>query len=216
MTHNKRQTRLSAKDRRERNRQEIVDCILEAALEDMRAEGVSALSLHRVAQRVGMRVQSLYNYFDQKMAIYETLFARGMRQFRVESLKIMEQHGLTPKGLEAGLNYILTFAVENPVLFQLIFERPVPGFVPSEEGLSEIDQLITAARASFQEAIDNGHINPRLSAVQAHSLFVAIAHGITSLHMANEPHLPPGEGRFGSLVPLAVEALQFIFERDTS
>ena len=29
-------------------------------------------------------------------------------------------------------------------------------------------------------------------------------HGLTALHMANEPHLPLGQGRFGVLIPAAV------------
>ncbi len=33
-------------------------------------------------------------------------------------------------------------------------------------------------------------------------------HGITAQHMANEPELPVGEGRFGSLLPAALDLLK--------
>jgi hypothetical protein len=42
----------------------------------------------------------------------------------------------------------------------------------------------------------------------AFDLSIALMHGLTALHMANEPHLPVGEGRFGSLIPDA--AIMFI------
>ena len=32
-------------------------------------------------------------------------------------------------------------------------------------------------------------------------------HGLTSQHMANEPHLPVGSGRYGGLIPVAAEVL---------
>jgi hypothetical protein len=36
---------------------------------------------------------------------------------------------------------------------------------------------------------------------------IAIMHGITALHLANEPHLPVGQGRFGSLIPVVMSVL---------
>ena len=44
----------------------------------------------------------------------------------------------TPPGIsgwdrfEHALEAYMGFAVENPELYQIMFERPVPGFVPSE------------------------------------------------------------------------------------
>jgi len=35
-----------------------------------------------------------------------------------------------------------------------------------------------------------------------------MAHGITALHFANEPQLPIGEGRFGSLIPTLLKILE--------
>ncbi|MEU0837731.1 helix-turn-helix domain-containing protein, partial [Streptomyces sp. NPDC005969] len=67
-------------DRRLRRRNETVQEILDVAVEVMAEEGVAALSLAEVARRVGMRPPSLYQYFPSKMAVYDALFERGMRQ----------------------------------------------------------------------------------------------------------------------------------------
>jgi hypothetical protein len=36
----------------------------------------------------------------------------------------------------------------------------------------------------------------------------AIMHGLTAQHLANEPDLPIGQGRFGSLIPVVVSILE--------
>ncbi len=60
---------LSPRERRQRNREEMVAAILDAARAVMREEGVAALNLHEVARRVGLRTPSLYEYFPGKMAL---------------------------------------------------------------------------------------------------------------------------------------------------
>ena len=54
------------------------------------------------------------------------------------------------------------------------------------------------------EAIAAGQISPGGPVSQARDLVIAMAHGLTAQHMANEPHLPIGAGRYGGLIPAAV------------
>ena len=63
-------------ERREATRAEI----LEAAGELIREHGVAGLSLRDLGQKVGMRAQSLYSYFESKEAIYYALFGQGCRE----------------------------------------------------------------------------------------------------------------------------------------
>jgi hypothetical protein len=96
----------------------------------------------------------------------------------------------------------MAFALENPELYQLCFERPVPGFVPSPASL-EISfgvlrrAYVTAGRWREMTQSD-------LSDQQMADLVLAVMHGLTALHMANEPNLPVGQGRFGGLISAAV------------
>src|SRR5260221_4315228 len=69
---------LSPQERRQRNREEMKNAILEAARQVMREEGVVALNLQEVARRVGVRAPSLYEYFPGKMALYVALFRMGV------------------------------------------------------------------------------------------------------------------------------------------
>lgn len=204
---------LSPAERRERNRRETVDAILAVSRDIMRERGVAALNLQEVARRVGMSAPSLYNYFPNMMAIYQEVFARGMRRYRQGAERLAEELGPTAEAYGAILRYYMEFAEENPELFHLLFERPVPGFVPSEAGLEEIGRLIEFSSSLMEEQQAAGVIHPSIPMEHARDLLVATMHGLTSLKMANEPEAPVGEGRFGSLIPLAARALALLYEQ---
>ena len=102
----------------------------------------------------------------------------------------------------------MAFAQDHPDLYELVFGRPVPGFVPSEASMEESRELLASARRAFAEAVDAGAIRPGLPPDQALDLFIAMMHGLASQHRANEPHLPVGSGRFGGLIGPAMALFQ--------
>ncbi len=207
---------LTPKERRQRNHDEMTAIILNAAREVMREQGVAALNLQEVARRIGMRAPSLYNYFPNKVAIYEALFVMGMRMYRERFERALTQYGMTWEGLQRIMEGYLAFALENPELYQLLFERPVPGFVPSPEGLDEAAQLLEISRRAANEAIASGTLQSPVSAEATMNLFIALMHGFTAQHLANEPYLPLGSGRFGSLIPLIIELLRKAWGQDNN
>lgn len=90
----------------------------------------------------------------------------------------------------------------------MVFERRVPGFVPAEESLAASFKNLQAARNALVQALDAGGLDTDLPLEAASDLTLAMAHGLTALHMANELHLPLGEGRFGSLTREAAVLFQ--------
>lgn len=200
-------TVLTPEERRQRNHDETAAHILQAAREVMREQGVADLNLQAIARRVGMRAPSLYNYYNGKVAIYEALFVLGMRMYRERLERMLAEYGANRAGIEQLLTGYLEFALENPELFQLCFERPVPGFTPSEEGLAESARLLDIAHRITTEAIAAGALPDTYPVATTMNLLIAIMHGYTAQHLANEPHLPAGEGRFGSLIPTIMDLL---------
>lgn len=182
--------------------------ILDAARDVMRENGVAALTLHEVARRVGMKTPSLYTYFDSKHALYDALFAQGMALYTAAMRDLIDRADSFEAAVEAGLAAYLRFADDNPDLYPLLFERPVPGFVPSPASMRNISDLLDDATNRFQAAIDAGTIHTGLSARQTTDLYLALVHGLTAMKRANEPDAPAGEGRFGSLVPAAAGLLR--------
>ena len=166
----------------------------------MRERGVADLSLREVARRVSMQAPSLYEYFPSKAALYDALFLAGFRLFRARMVQAREQSDAFWEQMEASFEAYMGFAREHPDLYQLIFEHPVPGFVPSEETMAESRALLDQVTASIAEAIERGEITPGLSAAQTRDLMIAMQHGLTSQHLANDADAPPGGGRYGALI----------------
>ncbi|UCG23720.1 MAG: TetR/AcrR family transcriptional regulator [Chloroflexota bacterium] len=206
-------TLLTPAQRRERNRQEMTDGILQVSRDIMREQGAAALNLNEVARRVGVKTPSLYGYFPNKMAIYDALFRKGMELF-VE--KITHPEGISGwERFKYAAEAYMSFAVENPELYQILFERPVPGFQPSEESMTFSLASLNRARADMAEMLTEMGIDPGVPIEQAMDLAIAMNHGLTAQHMANEPHLPVGEGRYGSLIPQAVAIFKAAWDNDS-
>jgi AcrR family transcriptional regulator len=184
----------------------MVQTILDTARAIMREQGVAALSMQELARRLDLRAPSLYNYFSSKIDIYDTLFRLGFTLYGEHIEKIWQGVHTWQDYVRLSFEGYLTFAMQNPELYQLCFERPVPGFVPSEESLEISFGILKQA---YQRAADlRNDIHTDLPTQQMVDLLIAMMHGITALHMANEPQLPQGQGRFGSLIPAALSLLE--------
>jgi AcrR family transcriptional regulator len=182
----------------------VHSAILEAARAVMREKGVAALSFREVARRVHMQAPSLYAYFPSKMALYDALFLMAVR-LRAEYRDRDEagREGFWDR-LEGRFESYFRFAQENPELYQLAFERPVPGFTPSEESLEEAFRAPAGLEQMLGHAVAAGEVVLDVPVAQARDLLIGMIHGLTAHHMANEPELPIGSGRFGSQIPAAI------------
>jgi AcrR family transcriptional regulator len=195
---------LSPAERRRRNREQVTAGILDAARAVMRERGVADLSLREVARRVSMQAPSLYEYFPSKAALYDALFLAGFRLFRARHERDVFPVVTFWDFLRASFEAYFGFAREHPDLFQLLFEHPVPGFAPSAASMAEGIPLLERFTQRIAEAIAAGEIAPGVSASQARDLAIAMMHGITAQHLANDQDAPPGGGRYGDLIGPAV------------
>lgn len=194
-------------NRREQVRQDTVEEILHLAREEMKKDGVAALSLGVIARRLGMKTPSLYTYFDSKNALYDELFRRGFLEFGRWMDERPYQTGSLRDNLQSAIETYMRFAQTNPDLFQLMFQRPVPNFVPSETSMAVSLAQLQEARTQFAHIFESGELSTTLSFEEILDIFIALQYGLTELHLANNPELPVGEGRFGKLIPQAVQTL---------
>jgi len=185
----------------------VRESILQVAREIMRAEGVGGLTLNEVARRLGMRAPSLYTYFASKHDLYDALFLLGMREYRRRLAAAVAGNDSWGGRLAAVMADYMAFADENPELYALCFERPVPGFVPSQESMVEASGLLEDGRSLFEQALASRALESGMSAPATRDLALALMHGLTALRRANEPEAEPGTGRFAPLVPAAVALL---------
>lgn len=173
--------------RREATKAEIVD----AAWELCATEGLAGLSLRDLAAKVGMQAPSLYSYFSSKHDIYDAMFAEGFRQFNVR--ETIPTEGSTLDGLRAMANRFAEFCTSNPVHYQLMFQRTIPGFEPSEESYA----ISLDGFSRFQAWMDARGIG------HAIDMWTAVVTGLVDQQISNDP----GGDRWLRLVDDAMEML---------
>jgi AcrR family transcriptional regulator len=200
---------LTHRQRRQQNRDAMLAAILDTARAIMREDGAAALNLNELARRMGMKPPSLYEYFPGgKMAVYDALFRQGIRLYAEWMQAGTQSRPDGPERLRAALESAIQFSMAYPELYQICFERPVPGFVPSPESLRESFGFLAASGNEIERTLQAAGLRPDLPLDQVRDVFVAISHGLATLHMANEPEQPIGQGRFGGLAPVIVALLQ--------
>ena len=166
--------------------------ILDAAWGLVREEGLAGLAMRDLAHRVGMQAPSLYSYFDSKHAIYDAMFAQGARAYLDEEALVVST-GDPLADLQAGVRFFVEFCTKDPVRYQLMFQRTIPGFEPSPEtfavsieGLDRLKSRLAQVGITDQRSLD---------------LLTAIGTGITDQQISNDP----GGDRWTRLVDEAIE-----------
>ncbi|MDQ6856934.1 MAG: TetR/AcrR family transcriptional regulator [Candidatus Dormibacteraeota bacterium] len=152
--------------------------ILDAAWELVRANGLGALAMRDLGARVGMRAQSVYGYFPSKYAIFDAMFGES----NVELLDRISELSptLAPvEGMRARARVFLTFSVEDPVRYQLLFQRTIPGFQPSPEAYEPAVRLLEESRAALRAC--------GITSDRAFDAWVAVTAGLAAQQNANEP-----------------------------
>lgn len=198
---------LSIQQRRRRNREEIIEDIVQIARDMIQADGAASLSFNAIARQLGIKPPSLYTYFDSKHAIYDELFRRGWQLFLQHTEADIVQDGTVYEKLVLIFESYMRFAQENPDYYQIMFQRPVPNFVPSAENLALSFTSLDRFTAFLHDILESEGINPGIPDEQARDIIIALNHGLTEMHLANNPELPVGEGRYGGLIHQAVETL---------
>jgi AcrR family transcriptional regulator len=161
-------------DRREATRAEI----LEAAWALMRQHGVAGISLRDLGQKVGMRAQSLYSYFDSKDALYDALFGEGCREC-LERLRRLERTGDARADFRAGSRAFVDFCLEDHARYQLLFQRTIPGFEPSPESFAPSIEVLEMTRQALVAA---GGTDPRDL-----DLYTGLITGLVDQQISNDP-----------------------------
>jgi AcrR family transcriptional regulator len=188
------------RDRRAERREATVAEILDAAWELVRVEGLAGLAMRDLAHRVGMQAPSLYSYFNSKHAIYDAMFAQGARAYLDQEARVVTT-GDPLTDLQAGVRFFVEFCTKDPVRYQLMFQRTIPGFEPSPETFAVSIEGLERLKTRLAEA---GISEPR-----SLDLLTAIGTGISDQQISNDP----GGDRWVGLVD---EAIEMFFNHTTN
>lgn len=139
---------------RQRRGRERVDTILDAAAAMIAAEGLASVTMHRIAQRSGTTIGSMYHFFPDVSAVVQALAERIEQDVHSLILSI-DQAGIdwaaltTAAAVDAFLDEILAYGDEHPELYELMRARVrhgAPGPTHIDALMVELTRHIVAAR----------------------------------------------------------------------
>src|ERR1700679_1583255 len=143
VTTNRRQSLKPRKIPRQSRAEQTVATILEAAARVLESKGLDGLNTNLVAQRAGVSVGTLYQYFPGKDAIIVALSKREHAVFLVEAKGALGQ----PTGQRA-LNYLIAVSVHQQL------RRPVLArALDFEENRPAIAKELATGKAAFGELL---------------------------------------------------------------
>jgi AcrR family transcriptional regulator len=167
----------SRRDRRSERHEATRAEILDAAWSLARTVGLAGLSLRDLAKEVGMQPPSLYSYFDSKNAIFDAMFTQGYVAMSQRDTIFDPSPGAVC--FKARVREYLTFCTEDPARYQLLFQRTLPGFAPSEDSYALAVDILNRAYAALAASGVT---------MQSHrDLYTAFTSGLADQQIANDP-----------------------------
>lgn len=162
---------------REQRRREV----LSAAVLMIEESGFSGLSLRKLALKVDSTTQLVYTLFGGKLGLFQELYRDGYRI-------MTEMFQAAPKS-QNSLMYLSTlcwkyreFALHHPVLFSLMFSRPVPEFIPPDVGLLRQQEPVRIMLTALRQAQLSGMFQG-ITAEHAVDQLLITVHGAVKLEL---------------------------------
>jgi AcrR family transcriptional regulator len=179
---------MGVKERRDREKSETRDKILDAARELFVTEGYEGVSMRKVADRIEYSPTAIYVHFADKNELFREL----CHQDYARLAEVFQSSVMSTEPLERlkqiGAIYI-DFGMRYPNHYKFMFMTPHPPHEPDEVDREMIGNPEMDAYAflkwAVQQAIDAGCLRPEVrdAEVVSQTLWASV-HGVISLHIA--------------------------------
>lgn len=174
--------------------------ILDKASALLETEGPGALTMRRLAGEVGASTSVLYTMFGGKSGIAEALWREGFAQL-YRALERADGPGPLNRLAAMGRTY-RDNALANRSYYAVMFQRPIPGFEPSDDAYQEALRTLEILADCVSDCIAARVFRPVDPDHVARVLWAA-AHGAVSLELAGYEGVREAEARFTDLLGAA-------------
>jgi AcrR family transcriptional regulator len=176
---------VGSKERRERERQDVRQKILEAAREILLASGVEGMSMRKVAERIEYSPTTIYLHFTDKTALLEELLRSDFQALGAQFQRIARVGDPVERLRQAGHAYI-QFGLGHPNHYRTMFSVPATKKRPDDPDRGNPDRDGYAfLRGLVAQAIAEGRVRDSLTDPElvAQTLWAGV-HGVVSLLLA--------------------------------
>jgi AcrR family transcriptional regulator len=177
-------------ERKERQKQEVRESILQSAWKLVHEEGWQALSIRKIADAIEYSVPVVYDHFENKEAI---LFEFNKRGFRLlgEKLKEAKEHHKAPaKQLEAMAYAYWDFAFNNQEYYQVMFSLGMPGCEQVKK-MPEILDFTEGIKGTIEKIFEENGKKEGNSYLKLNS-FWSMLHGLISINLVAQQRSQKG------------------------
>jgi AcrR family transcriptional regulator len=172
-------------ERKEREKQEMRDLILNVATEMFIEEGYDKTSIRKIADKIEYSPATIYLYFKDKDEIFHAIHDKGFDKFfaLMESTRSIENP--FDRLIKLSDLYI-DFAYENPEYYDLMFimRAPIEALVHNNQDWACGHRAYDALKAIIKDCIEQGYMKEMDIEIVALSIW-SFKHGMTSLAIRN-------------------------------
>ena len=155
--------------------------LLDAAGELLAAEGPGALTVRRIASAAGVSTMNVYSRFGGKDGVVDCLFIEGFRRLGTCMSSVVLTDDPITDIAACGMGY-RKFAIDNPTLYSVMFDRVVPDYLPTVDAQLIAGATLELLASRLERAMKAGalrHADPLHTA----ALVWATCHGVVSLEL---------------------------------
>jgi AcrR family transcriptional regulator len=173
--------RAASRSRREQQKQELREAIIEAAAALFLEKGYEQFSLRQVAEQIGYSATTIYLYFADKDDLLFTVVDRAFARFDERLAEVAASIDDPLERLVALGRAYVRFGLDNPVHYQLMFIQRSDFLMQRRHGdtkprVNAMQVVIQAA----QDAMDAGQVRPGDPVATFDALW-SLMHGLVSL-----------------------------------
>ena len=169
---------MGTKERKQRDKKDMTDSILDAAMKLFLSQGYKNVTLRKIADEIEYSPATIYLYFKDKEEILLALQTRAFEKFYTAQKSVQNIEDPVQRLMAHGEVYI-KFAIENPEQYDLMFIMEQPLIKKPEEwhtGMNSYDLL----RQNVKECTDRGLLKFDNYEAASFALW-AFVHGIASI-----------------------------------
>ncbi len=170
----------SLSERRAKNREQMIETIIDSAREIMRENGVHTFNMQLLAKTVGIQAPSLYEYFASKNAIFDALYSHGLEIFQQSVFKELKNITKFSDAVRHVFTAELDFSRKHPDLYQIIFNNALPGYVISPKNRKMVAEGLNRGVARLTKLIEKESYPIPISNEQAALLVDVVLSGVST------------------------------------
>src|ERR1044071_2628284 len=112
---------MSVKQRRQKEKENLRQTILDTAREMFAEEGFGQVSMRKIADKIDYSPTTIYLYFKDKNDLFRQICEETFARLGKRLGSIGKKHGKNLEGLRAGLKAYVEFGLKHPKHYEVTF-----------------------------------------------------------------------------------------------